>query len=286
LKLFALLSLGIIASFLTKPAIASSCLDEVANFAIRICGDIATSGTSTIVDENGDIDSSISNIIKEVVGGSSSSINGHILYDTYVGVARDQLAGVYFSDIDCRQKMVNVAVAQVCRQTESSNSQVAVGSEILPRPEERTRASASSNTDNAPPRPGIRGRVATMPRIGPSFSVQPGLGEPARLIARELEAQFGRAGFAPDAQRPTIVYDVDADPIALGPVIDQPDHVIVKVTKRWTDATLRLPSRSVQAEYPWRNPNSSARNAAEQLFRLLLPSVRDEGLPERDGARK
>ena len=42
--------------------------------------------------------------------------------------------------------------------------------------------------------------------------------EPARLIARELEAQFERAGFAPDLERPTIVYDVDSEPLTLGPV--------------------------------------------------------------------
>jgi Caspase domain len=134
--------------------------------------------------------------------------------------------------------------------------------------------------------PEIRVGGGTAFYFGASFAVQPGLNEPARLIARELEAQFERAGFAADPQRPTIVYDVDADPIALGPVVDQPDHVIVKVTKHWTDPSLRQTPRSVQAEYPWRNPNSSARNAAEQLFRLLLPSVRDEGLPERDGVKK
>ena len=134
---------------------------------------------------------------------------------------------------------------------------------------------ATSNLQN----PEIRVGGGTAFYFGASFAVQPGLNEPARLIARELEAQFERAGFEPDPQRPTIVYDVDADPIALGPVIDQPDHVIVKVTKRWTDPTLKQPARSVKAEYPWRNPNSSARNAAEQLFRLLLPSVRDEANP-------
>jgi hypothetical protein len=98
-----------------KPAAAASCLDDVATFAIRICGDIATTGSSTVVDANGNIDANISNIIKKVVGGASTSINGHILYDTYVGVARDQLASVHFNDIDCRQKMVNVAVSQVCQ---------------------------------------------------------------------------------------------------------------------------------------------------------------------------
>jgi hypothetical protein len=134
---------------------------------------------------------------------------------------------------------------------------------------------ATSNQQN----PEIRVGGATAFYFGASFSIEPGLNEPARLIARELETQFERAGFAPDSQRPTVVYDVDVDPVTLGPSLDQPDHVVVKVTKRWTDPTLKQPARSVKAEYPWRNPNSSARNAAEQLFRLLLPSVRDEANP-------
>jgi hypothetical protein len=115
MKLIAPIALTFFIIAQNRPSAAATCLDDVANFAIRICGDIANSGTSTVVDANGNIDASISNIIKMVVGGASTSINGHILYDTYVGVARDQLAGVHFSDIDCRQKMVNIAVAQVCQ---------------------------------------------------------------------------------------------------------------------------------------------------------------------------
>lgn len=141
---------------------------------------------------------------------------------------------------------------------------------------------AATNGQN----PEMRVGGATAFYFGASFAIEPGLNEPARLIARELEAQFERAGFAPASERPTIVYDVNSEPLTLGPVLDQPDHVVVRVTKHWTDPTLRLPGVSVQAEYLWRNPNSSARNAAEQIFRLLLPSVRDEGTPERNGARK
>jgi hypothetical protein len=119
MKTIAAVALVTLAALQVTPANAASCLDDVANFAIRICGDIATSGTSTVVDANGNIDANISNIIERVVGGASTAINGHVLYDTYVGVARDQLAGVHFSDIDCRQKMVNVAVAQVCPTLQS-----------------------------------------------------------------------------------------------------------------------------------------------------------------------
>ena len=117
MRMIALVLLLVLVFFQETPASATSCLDDVAAFAIRICGDIATSGTSTVIDADGNVDAGISNIIRKVVGGASTSINGHVLYDTYVGVARDQLAGVHFSDIDCRQKMVNIAVAQVCQSS-------------------------------------------------------------------------------------------------------------------------------------------------------------------------
>jgi hypothetical protein len=117
MKQIAPILIALLMAYQATPAAAATCLDDVANFAIRICGDIENSGTSTVIDANGNVDASISNIIKKVVGGASTSINGHILYDTYVGVAREQLAGARFNAIDCRQKMVNIAVAQVCQST-------------------------------------------------------------------------------------------------------------------------------------------------------------------------
>jgi Caspase domain len=127
--------------------------------------------------------------------------------------------------------------------------------------------------------PEIRVGGATAFYFGASFSIQPGIGEPARLIARELQAQFERAGFVLDPKRPSIVYDVDVESRTIGRSLDGPDRVIVTITKRWTDPALRLSAPPVRAEYAWRNPNSSARNAAEQLYSLLLPSMRSAAVP-------
>jgi Caspase domain len=60
----------------------------------------------------------------------------------------------------------------------------------------------------APP-PEIRVGGATAFYSGASFSIQPGPGEPARLIARTLEAEFQRAGFVLDRNRPTIIYEIE-----------------------------------------------------------------------------
>ena len=123
--------------------------------------------------------------------------------------------------------------------------------------------------------PEIRVGGATAFYFGASFSIQPGPSEPARLIARTLETEFQRAGFVLDRNRPTIIYEVEAEARTIGRSLDGPDRVIVTITKRWTDPTLATPTQPVRAEYSWYNPNSSARNAAEQLYRLLLPSLRN-----------
>jgi hypothetical protein len=94
---------------------AESCLDDVASFALKICGEIANSGSRTIVDANGNLDANVSSIVRRVIGGGNASINGQMLYETYSGVLREQLSGAQFNVLDCRQKMVDVAVKQVCR---------------------------------------------------------------------------------------------------------------------------------------------------------------------------
>jgi hypothetical protein len=105
----------------SNPVTAASCLDQVSDFAIRICGEIANSGTKTVVDASGNVQAGVSDIIRNVVGGASTNLNGHVLYDTYTGVVRDQLGAAQFNVIDCRQKMVNVAVAQVCNKRSETN---------------------------------------------------------------------------------------------------------------------------------------------------------------------
>ena len=114
---------------------------------------------------------------------------------------------------------------------------------------------------------------------GVSIGIEPGPGELAGLIARELAKQFERAGFVLDPKRPTIIYVIEVEPRTVGRNLDGPDDVIVRVTERATDPTQRVSLQPVREEYPWRNPNSSAHNVAEQLYILLLPSVRGQANP-------
>ena len=120
----------------------------------------------------------------------------------------------------------------------------------------------------ARPEPGVS--AATADSVD-SFSIEPGLGEEARLIARELEIQFQRAGLVLDTKRPAIVYEIEVEPRTVGRNLDGPDRVFVTVNERRTDPTHAPSLRPVQKEYEWRNPNSSARYVAEHLYALLIP---------------
>lgn len=93
---------------------AASCLTEVVGFSKEICGDIEKSGITAVVNAKGDVDVSISNIVRRVVGGGSAQLSGDALYKTYTNVLQEQLGPDRFNVLTCRQKMVDVAVKQVC----------------------------------------------------------------------------------------------------------------------------------------------------------------------------
>jgi hypothetical protein len=99
----------------SAPAFAS-CLDDVSTFAIRICGEIETSGKSTTVDANGKLDATVGNIITKIVGNGSADVSGQVLVKTFENVTQDQLGKELFNVRTCREKMVDVAIAQVCKK--------------------------------------------------------------------------------------------------------------------------------------------------------------------------
>jgi hypothetical protein len=86
----------------------------VSDFSIKICGEIEKSGTKSVVTAEGKLDAGVSTIIKKIVGGGSAEISGTVLSETYENVARDELGQDRFNVRECRQKMVEVAVRQVC----------------------------------------------------------------------------------------------------------------------------------------------------------------------------
>jgi hypothetical protein len=99
----------------SAPAVAS-CLDDVSTFAIRICGEIDKSGKASTVDASGKLDASVSNIITRIAGGGSANVSGSVLVKTFENVTQDQLGNELFNVRECREKMVDVAVKQVCQK--------------------------------------------------------------------------------------------------------------------------------------------------------------------------
>lgn len=160
-----------------------------------------------------------------------------------------------------------------------SNASPAPGPAPLPQP--------VANAEAPIPLPEASTRPTTGPEIGGgamapsgvSFDIQPGGGEPARLIAQDLKRKFEHAGFVFDSERPTIIYDMDVQALTVGRVLDGPDTVIVTITKRWTDPRKQAEQPVKHESYVWGNPHSSALKISEQLYSLLLPPVSGQTAP-------
>jgi hypothetical protein len=93
----------------------SSCLDDVARFAIQICGELDKTGASSVTDTSGQLTSSTSSIVARIVGNGSGAVSGTQARDTYNNVLREQLGGELFDVRKCRLSMVHVGVEQLCK---------------------------------------------------------------------------------------------------------------------------------------------------------------------------
>jgi hypothetical protein len=94
---------------------SASCLDDVAVFAEKICGQIQKTGTSHLIEANGSLKAEISGIVRKVVGGGTGGISGKITSETYENVLRTDLAKELFDVRSCRIKMVDVGRAELCK---------------------------------------------------------------------------------------------------------------------------------------------------------------------------
>ena len=103
---------------------SAGCLDEVAAFAEKICGQIQTSGSSKLTEANGQLKVEVSGIVRKVLGDAGGSINVKQLGDAYENVLRKDLSTELFNVRDCRIKMVEVGKAEACKPV---NNQSRVG---------------------------------------------------------------------------------------------------------------------------------------------------------------
>lgn len=95
---------------------SADCLNDVADFAIRICGEIAKSGAKTTVTADGKLDANISSIISRIVGGGTASASGSVTRETFENLAQKDLPTALADNYGCRNTMVAVAVSRVCQK--------------------------------------------------------------------------------------------------------------------------------------------------------------------------
>jgi hypothetical protein len=92
----------------------ASCLDQVADFSEKICGQIQTTGSKQLTEANGELKAGISGIVKKVLADAGFDISGKVLQESYEGVLREDLSKELFSLRDCKIKMVEIARSEVC----------------------------------------------------------------------------------------------------------------------------------------------------------------------------
>lgn len=119
---FLALMLPLLLLVVAVPASSQDCLSKVRDFALSICGEIERSGARTVVSGDGKLDANVSTIIRRIVGGGAAGISGSVLSDTYESVAREELGKDRFNARECRERMVAVAISQVCNKSSSASS--------------------------------------------------------------------------------------------------------------------------------------------------------------------
>ncbi|MEI6706422.1 MAG: hypothetical protein WCK96_04700 [Methylococcales bacterium] len=108
----------------SSSVVFADCLNEVSNFAEKICGEIQKSGSRQLIEANGELKAEISGIVRKALGEVKGGINGKILQETYENVLREDLSKELFNVRECRQKMVETAfshLSEVCPSSAHTN---------------------------------------------------------------------------------------------------------------------------------------------------------------------
>lgn len=93
----------------------ADCLQTAGDFAVRICGEIQSTGSGTLVEGNGELKASVSGVLRKALGDAGASFSGKAVSDAYENVLRQDLGKELFNVRECRQKMVQVGIEQACK---------------------------------------------------------------------------------------------------------------------------------------------------------------------------
>jgi hypothetical protein len=109
----------LVVTFSNPHAATASCLTEAADFAQRICGEVKTRGSSTLVKADGELTAEAKGLIRQFLGSGGATLQGQTEFTTYENVLQQQLAGELVDIRQCGIRMAEAAMNQVCTKAPS-----------------------------------------------------------------------------------------------------------------------------------------------------------------------
>lgn len=92
----------------------ASCLNEVKDFAIEICGAIADSGSAQKLSASGELSAEAQGIIRRILGSAGGNVDTEYLNESWSGVLQNELSEDRFDTRQCRREMVQIAREEAC----------------------------------------------------------------------------------------------------------------------------------------------------------------------------
>jgi len=120
------LGLLLVAPIFYSQCAFASCLEEAADFAERVCGEISSRGSSQLVSGSGDLNAEAKGLIARMLGTAQGDIKVNAAISSYENVAREELTKEHANVRDCRMRMIEVAVKQVCPETPVKNNRSSI----------------------------------------------------------------------------------------------------------------------------------------------------------------
>jgi hypothetical protein len=115
LKFLVIQSIGAALVLFYPGVVAASCLDETAVFSERVCGEILTKGSSQMISGSGQLSAEAKGLIAKMIGSAEGTGKFDSVVSSYENVVREELGKELASTRECKMKMVDIAVKQVCK---------------------------------------------------------------------------------------------------------------------------------------------------------------------------
>ncbi|MGY4608604.1 hypothetical protein ACVW16_007016 [Bradyrhizobium sp. USDA 4474] len=108
-------SVAVLALILLIPHSANAtCLTDAADFAQRICGEVKTRGSSTLIKADGQLSADAKGLLRQFLGSAGAALQGQTELTTYENVLQQQLAGELVDVRQCGIQMAKAAMDQAC----------------------------------------------------------------------------------------------------------------------------------------------------------------------------